>query len=59
MDVVVVGVAYGEVVDGGGVSGGLDGDDVEVKICIGCQERYSKDQFPENVKFKRGGVWRE
>lgn len=31
----------------------------EIDICVGCQARYSKDQFPENVKFDKGGAWSE
>ena len=33
--------------------------DVEIKICPRCQGKYSRDQFPDNVKHERGGPWDE
>ena len=32
---------------------------VEIPVCKKCQSRFSKSQFPSDVKYDKGGAWDE
>ena len=31
----------------------------DIPVCVRCQSKYKKEQFPKDVKYDKGGAWDE